>query len=46
MNLNLRHDNIYHQNRINTLRPKQIGRHFADDKFKCIFLNEYIWISI
>ena len=25
---------------INTLRPRQNGRHFADDVFKCIFLNE------
>ena len=24
----------------NTLRPRQNGRHFADDIFKCIFLNE------
>ena len=31
---------------INTLRPRQNGRHFADDIFKCIFLNENIWISI
>ena len=30
----------------NTLRPRQNGRHFADDIFKCIFLNENIWISI
>ena len=30
----------------NTLRPRQNGRHFADDIFKCIFLNEYVWISI
>ena len=29
----------------NTLRPRQNGRHFADDIFKCIFLNENIWIS-
>ena len=29
---------------INTLRPKQNGRHFADDLFKCIFLNEDVWI--
>ena len=27
-----------------TLRPKQNGRHFADDIFKCIFLNGDIWI--
>ena len=28
------------------LRPRQNGRHFADDIFKCIFLNEHIWIPI
>ena len=32
--------------RLNTLRPRQNGRHFADDIFKCIFLNENVWISI
>ena len=32
--------------RINTLRPRQNGRHFPDDIFKWIFLNEIIWISI
>ena len=31
---------------INTLRPRQNGRHFADDTFKPIFLNENIRISI
>ena len=31
---------------VNTLRPKQNGRHFADDTFKRIFLNENIRISI
>ena len=30
----------------NTLRPRQSGRHFADDIFKCIFLNENAWISL
>ena len=30
----------------NTLRPRQNGRHFPDDIFKCIFLNESVWISI
>ena len=30
----------------NTLRPRQNGCHFPDDIFKCIFLNESIWISI
>ena len=29
-----------------TLRPRQNGRHFADDIFKCIFIKENIWISI
>ena len=31
---------------VNTLRPRQDGRHFPDDIFKCIFLNENMWISI
>ena len=31
---------------VNTLRPRQNGRRFADDIFKCIFLNENIWIQI
>ena len=31
---------------VNTLRPRQNGRHFADDVFKRIFLNENVWISI
>ena len=31
---------------LNTLRPRQNGRHFADDIFKCIFLNENVWISL
>ena len=31
---------------LNTLRPRQNGRHFPDDIFKWIFLNEYVWISI
>ena len=26
--------------------PRQNGRHFPEDIFKCIFLNENIWISI
>ena len=29
-----------------TLRPRQYGRHFPDDIFKCIFLNENVWILI
>ena len=31
---------------LNTLRPRQNGRHFPDDTFKCIFFNENVWISI
>ena len=31
---------------INTLRPRQDGRHFPDDILKWIFLNENLWISI
>ena len=30
----------------NTLRPRQNGRHFADDIFKCISLNENVWILL
>ena len=31
---------------LNTLRPREIGRHFADNIFKWIFLNKNVWISI
>ena len=31
---------------INTLRPRENGRHFADDIFKCIFVNENLRIPI
>ena len=30
----------------NTLRPRHNGRYFADDIFKCIFVNEKVWISL
>ena len=30
----------------NTLRPRQNGRHFQNDIFKCILLNEDIWILL
>ena len=33
-------------NTIIILRPRQNGRHFTDDIFKCIFLNENVWIPI
>ena len=32
--------------RLNTLRPRQHGRHFPDDIFRCILLNENIWFAI
>ena len=31
---------------LNTLRARQNGHHFAEDMFKCIFLNENLWILI
>ena len=31
---------------LNTLRPRQNGRHFADDIFKRIFMNENVRICI
>ena len=31
---------------VNTMRPRQDGRHFADDTFKRIFWNENVRISI
>ena len=31
---------------LKTLRPRKNGRHFTGDIFKCIFLNENIWIPI
>ena len=31
---------------LNTLRPIQNGRHFPDDIFQCIFLNENVLIAI
>ena len=37
---------ICNNHMVNTLRPRQNGRHFLDDIFKCIFLNETVWISI
>ena len=33
---------MYNCNAHNTLGPKQDGRHFPDDIFKCIFLNENV----
>ena len=31
---------------MDTLRPRQNGRHIADYTLKCIFLNENVWIYI
>ena len=31
---------------LNTLRPRQNGRHFPDAIFQCIFLNENVWILL
>ena len=39
-------ENFTFKHVFNTLRPRQNGRHFADDIFKCIFLNENVWIPI
>ena len=38
--------NVTWFSRLNTLGPRQNGRHFADDTFKRIFLNENVRISI
>ena len=37
---------VMHKLVINTLRLRTNDHHFADDIFKCIFLNENLWISI
>ena len=40
--------NLFHANavKLNTLRPRENERHFADDILKCTFMNENVWISI
>ena len=38
--------NVVQYSPFNTLRPRQDGRHFPDEIFKSIFLNENVWISI
>ena len=35
-----------HRSANHSLRPRQNRRHFADDIFKRIFLNENVWIPI
>ena len=42
----LQTNSITQHQMVNTLRPGQNGRHFADAIFKCIFLNENVWIPI
>ena len=34
------------QHSVNTLRPRQNGRHFAEDILKWILLNKNVWIPI
>ena len=42
-----RHDSLYNTCLdINTLGLKQNNRHIVDNIFKCIFLNENVWLSI
>ena len=31
---------------VNTLTPRQDSQHFPDDIFKCIILNENVWILV
>ena len=37
---------LFRRRFLNTLRPRQNGRHFADDLFKLILMNKDMWISI
>ena len=37
---------LFQPHSVNTLRLREIGGHFADDIFKCIFLTENVWIPI
>ena len=39
-------NNQPHDCLLNSLRPRQNVRYFADDVFKCIYLNENLWIWI
>ena len=45
-NSHLWHNQWLHRGCLNTLRPRQDGRHFPDDNFECFFLNENIWFSL
>ena len=44
--INLISLSLFRNNLFNPLRPRQNGRHFSDAIFKCIFLNENVWISL
>ena len=44
--LRSQHGEVITTSGVNTLRPRQHGRHFADDTFKRIFLNENVIISV
>ena len=37
---------IYRYTLFSVLRPRQNGRHFPNDIFKCLFLNKNVWISV
>ena len=37
---------LWRHRNVNSLRPRQNGRHFADDIFKCIFVDENVRIPI
>ena len=39
-------NSLINKNWDNILRPRQNGRHFQDDIFKCFFLSENVWISL
>ena len=43
---NLGYPSPIHETNLNTLRPRQNGCQYPDDIFKCIYLNENIYISI
>ena len=45
-NVDIQRIPLFHDLTLNTLRPRQNGRHFPDDLYKCIFLNENVWILI
>ena len=46
LNSDLLHGIVHHPTNFNTLRPRQNGRHFADDTFNRIFVNENVRIAI